>query len=482
MGVAHNAAVTVDTWEGCYSSQWKGLCVPEAFAHPAKYSRSLIQRIYQHVREEGWLAPGDTVCDPFGGVGLGGLDAGLQGYRWIGVELEERFHELAQANIAFWQQRYGQLPQWKKPVCLQGDSRQLQTVLQGQADCCVSSPPYANGLGKEETYADHAKREKDSHRGIMQEKRIADPYYGSDPAQLGNLPPGSLDCALSSPPYANGCVHSGGTDPHPEHILGGEIRHVAYGQSAGQLGGMVAGELDGAISSPPWQDSDGRNGGSNIYERNQLQRGRNPENPSLHGHRTTTPYGTAMGQLGNIQSDTFWSAARAVVSQVYGVLRPGAAAIWVVKAYVRDSQLVDFPHQWQALCEAAGFVTVHEHHALLTTHHGTQADLFGADKEHTTKRVSFFRRLAEAKGSPVIDWETVLCMRKPLEGSVGMCDGAISSPPYADRCVNGNERFIHRNGIGNGHNEGDGATYGHTIGQLSSMPTGDVPTDGGGEA
>ena len=55
-------------------------------------------------------------------------------------------------------------------------------------DAVISSPPYSVGLGKEHTYADPAKREKDSHRRIMRDKHIADPFYGTTEGQLGSLP------------------------------------------------------------------------------------------------------------------------------------------------------------------------------------------------------------------------------------------------------------------------------------------------------
>ena len=80
-----------DSWAGCYPSQWKGMIVPDAIAHPAKFSSRLIRRIYDHMRKEGWVLPGDTVIDPFGGVALGAMDAMRLGLSWRGVELEPRF-------------------------------------------------------------------------------------------------------------------------------------------------------------------------------------------------------------------------------------------------------------------------------------------------------------------------------------------------------------------------------------------------------
>jgi hypothetical protein len=85
----------------------------------------------------------------------------------------------------------------------------------------------------------------------------------------------------------------------------------------------------------------------------------------------------------------------------------------VVKSFVRNKEIVDFPGQWRQLCEVVGFVTLHEHHALLVRHTGTSMTLEGGTVEHKTESKSFFRRLAEKNGSPRIDFEVVLCMEKP---------------------------------------------------------------------
>jgi len=41
-----------------------------------------------------------------------------------------------------------------------------------------------------------------------------------------------------------------------------------------------------------------------------------------------------------------------------------------------------------------------------------EADLFAGSQRKEKKRASFFRRLAEKKGSPKIDWEDVICLVK----------------------------------------------------------------------
>ena len=100
-----------------------------------------------------------------------------------------------------------------------------------------------------------------------------------------------------------------------------------------------------------------------------------------------------------------------IVEQCYQILKPGGHAIWVVKDFVRNKKRVDFTGDWRRLCESAGFETIHEHHAMLVKEN-VKESLFGHKIVKRKERKSFFRRLAESKGSPRIDYETVLCMRK----------------------------------------------------------------------
>src|SRR5574341_2154025 len=130
-------------WHGLYREGWKGQIVPDAFSHPAKYSRGLIREIYAFLLREGMLCDGNTVLDPFGGVALGGLDAMLSGCHWFGVELEQKFVDLGEANIALWNKKYAdKMPKWGSAQIIRGDSRWLLEVIQS-ADCAIASPPFA---------------------------------------------------------------------------------------------------------------------------------------------------------------------------------------------------------------------------------------------------------------------------------------------------------------------------------------------------
>lgn len=96
----------VTDWNGCYDQGWKGIIVEEAFSHPAKFAYGLICRIVDHGLAQGYWKCGDTIGDPFGGVGLGGIICGGRGLNWIGVELESKatggspFVELGNQNLA----------------------------------------------------------------------------------------------------------------------------------------------------------------------------------------------------------------------------------------------------------------------------------------------------------------------------------------------------------------------------------------------
>ena len=125
-------------------------------------------------------------------------------------------------------------------------------------------------------------------------------------------------------------------------------------------------------------------------------------------------YGSDPANIGNDTGDTFWAAARAIVEQTYAVLRPGGYAAWVCKDFVRKGQRVPFSDQWQQLCAAVGFVPVERIAAMLVDDHGDQLDIFGGVTARRKEHKSFFRRLAEKKGSPRIDHEDVIIMRKPV--------------------------------------------------------------------
>lgn len=564
-------------WHKCHGKGWTGIITPESFAHPAKFSRALIRRIYAHALEQGYIAPGAIVVDPFGGVALGALHAMQNGLHWVAMELEEKFVVLGRANIDLWNARYSKLlPGWGTAQLLQGDSRRLAEAL-GAAGLVVSSPPYAGSavakssdgvdLHKQfDTYqaqgggasfeafcktqrlhsqgygdsdgqlsalplGNHAvvigsppweqslsrdrvdkadrvalarelgipvdqvsaidmenigqrKQEYGATPGQMGSIVVGSPPHGSNaahgrsgpidaamfdrqpgkdgqtfacedygdtPAQMGGMPSGDLAAVLSSPVYP-GCLHGrGGIDtdklrdgdnppgPNSQALITNDYGHepgqlgtmvlgspphlntlasddpdkrgglfrdpkrrddktltAEYGDEPGQLGAMRAGAL---VGSPPWE--------SVIPSQEKQEWHQARASIGRNNSLGTGDYGASDNQLGQEKGDTFWSCAQTIMRQCHEILSPGSVAIWVLKAFVRNKAIVDFPGQWQQLGEACGFETIEIVRAWLVEDRGAQYGLFGGLDERKVERKSFFRRLAEKRARAVRHWEDV---------------------------------------------------------------------------
>lgn len=351
--------MNVTQWQRCYNGSWNGILLPEAYAHPAKVAPGLSYRIYRHMLDAGYIAPGNSIIDPFGGIAGFGYHAMLLGLHWTGCELEPRFVELGQRNIAKWQRDLAMLNSTLGTArLLQGDSRRLLEVVGAGMAAAVSSPPYAdavNGTGE----GPGARYDTVHHNANTAQRLSSDNGYGATAGQLGRMAGDGFEAAVSSPPY--------------EHSL----------ESRG----------DGI----DWDKTTAVHRGSRSPGRGAIADG--------YGHET--------GNIGADTGETFWSAARLIVEQTYAVLKPGGHTAWVTKRFVRDKKIVEFSEQWAQLCEAVGFVRVERIHAMLVADHGDQLDIFGGATARCTERKSFFRRLAEKKGSPRIDHEDVIIMRKP---------------------------------------------------------------------
>jgi hypothetical protein len=460
----------VDDWTGLYREKWNGLIVSAAVVHPAKFSRALIRHIYQHAIDCGWIKAGSVVVDPFGGVALGAFEALRHGLHWRGVELESRFVTLGEQNISWWNERYaGKVASWGTAQMVQGDSRHLRAVF-GEAGLVVSSPPYANtplklsDPEKKQEIINRLRIERGDIKGGIGRSgalgaSINSDGYGTDPANLGNLRASDADHALvvSSPPYVEAPGHDSG---HPRldgkedarRAAEGCARRNGYGSTDGQLSAMKEGDISAVISSPPFiaslaSDDPDRRGGlfrddkrrndrtlTATYGSSDGQLGAMPPGELIvssppyqtgghHDHQMDAWNTNGRGQQGyesgyadenegglRGHGDTFWSAARQIVAECHAVLPVGGHAMWVCKDFVRAKKRVEFSRQWAELCESVGFKLVHWHRASLVERHGTQMHADGTDDEITTERISFFRRLAERKGSPKINCEDVLCM------------------------------------------------------------------------
>lgn len=339
-------------WHGCYDKSWAGFITKDSYGHPAKFSRGLIERIYDHMYLRGWLAAGSTVGDPFGGIACGGIIAAYRGHHWYGMELEPRFVNWGHANIAWHAYKLQQLG-CPLPVLVQGDSRKFSLLWDDDAQAIITSPPYidiaAGAGGLNHKPARKAGQQTGRARGASQS---ADQKYGRTPGQISRLPKGGLDAVATSRPFAN-------CEPCQDKKF--KIN-------------------DGRKCRPQGQDG----------------------------------YGKTDGQIGNQEGETYWQAMRIVYAQCYAALRSGGVIGVVVKDYIKGGQRVRLCDDTLTLLTSLGFMPLERVHAMLVSE--TQhPDMFNGHDVQRKERKSFFKRLYESKpGAERVDWEEVLFCQKPL--------------------------------------------------------------------
>lgn len=439
-------------WFNCYAKGWTQKDItPAAFAHPAKFAKQLIRRIYDHLLAEGYIKPGDVIADPFGGVALGAFWAMRNGLHWRGVELEEKFVELGQGNIDLWNGRFAaHFPAWGTAEIYQGDSRKLAELLVG-AGCVVSSPPFSGVLAGQEEFDRKRALDPNSTRYGRKSFNGTSDDYGSTPGQLGSMKEGDFTAVIGSPPYAESHItayatgrigdnedspwkqtkgdnynrdNSGnlgnmkeGTPPaaivgspaYGDSVSGrGEgpgARHDfthhsgenatkksssnGYGRTEGNLGNLAA-----VVSSPPFANTEPQRDDNFVYK-----------DGSLIG-TTGKHYGITEGNIGNETGETFWKAAQTILAQCFQILAPGGVAVWVSGDFVRDGKRVEFGKQWLALCEAVGFVGLEHITAWKTEPGPVQSGIFD-DRDLTIDRVSFFRRLSINRAMAAEHWTVI---------------------------------------------------------------------------
>ena len=160
-------------------------------------------------------------------------------------------------------------------------------------------------------------------------------------------------------------------------------------------------------------------------------------------------------ETGRSIPDDYWHSVRQVYQCCYRALRSGGIMAVVVKDYVRDGQRVPLCDQTLVLLEVVGFEplerirawlieseylttlfskederTLYEEHERRrrrayesrAAKSKAEGKSVGVYRPHTfvgwlrawrqKKRASFFRRDHEKKGSPAIDWEEVLVVRR----------------------------------------------------------------------
>jgi len=224
----------------------KWLMTADSFKHPAKMNIPLLFWIVQR-----YTRPGDIILDPMAGTGTTMLAC------WIGrnvilVELEEKFVKMCEAN---WQ-KLQQMPPalgFEMGWCVirQGDARNLEGLL---CDVVLTSPPYSESVKARGSPEQRRERlikagynPKDYQGGRGRQCQMVWEYSKSS-ENIGNLPHGSIDSIITSPPYAKQMSSGGGIAKEHES-------NWKYGDMEGQIGNLPYEIADSIITSPPYAEA-----------------------------------------------------------------------------------------------------------------------------------------------------------------------------------------------------------------------------------
>lgn len=137
--------------------------------HPAPFSFTDVARLVRFFTKSG-----QTVLDPFVGVGSTLKACALEGRSGIGIELNPEFVRLCHRRL---EAETEQTSEHVEQKILEGDARDHLKNIEGEAiDFIVTSPPYWSILKKE----DHKARQERIEKGLVTD-------YGSDPRDLGSI-------------------------------------------------------------------------------------------------------------------------------------------------------------------------------------------------------------------------------------------------------------------------------------------------------
>lgn len=138
--------------------------------HPAPYS---YQDVARHIRF--FTKAGQTVLDPFVGVGSTLKAAAIEGRKGVGIELNPRYAELAKKRISV--EVSDALPYKNEQIVICGDSRfELPNIETDSIDFVMTSPPYWNILDKVD------------HKANLRESENLDTKYSDCEDDIANIP------------------------------------------------------------------------------------------------------------------------------------------------------------------------------------------------------------------------------------------------------------------------------------------------------
>lgn len=309
----------------------------------------------------------------------------------------------------------------------------------------ITSPPYQDILKGQSSGEKHAealenyakenpnwkwKRRSEFTKGRMLHWQTMGTEYSDNPDNIGNLPDKPLK-SIVSPPYGETGVGDWKTGRAEfQAWVINEIKTKGYVEWQGkryneaEWRAMNHGRIDGRTTkgvhkhpTDGYSDNPDNIGGlpdkplktltSPPYEDNVNRWGKEPSKmmyqKSLHAR-----YGDGEGQIGKTLGESYLEAMKQVYAEIAKV---SDVLCVVIKNPTRNGKLRRLDLDTTAILKESGW-NIHCQHRALLFEELEQPDLFGKTTKKVKGRLSFFKRLAYVKGSPVASWEDILvCVR-----------------------------------------------------------------------
>jgi DNA modification methylase len=217
--------------------------------------------------------------------------------------------------------------------------------------------------------------------------------YSTSNDNIGNLPLGNIDTIITSQPYAETLsINSGGMKglknaPKPGSV-GKDGNSQLYSDNPDNIGNLPLGIVDAAITSPPYESA---LEGTSRHTRGGIA-SRDPKLAQSGTYSTVLSskpgvpvmYSPNPDNIGNLKSSdeeyelvererdleslyrrllkngkpTYLSEMLKVYSEMYKVLKPGGYCVVVVKPFIRNKRVIDLPYYTWLLMERVGFKLV----------------------------------------------------------------------------------------------------------------------------
>ncbi len=352
-----------DIWKFKFVGKRNQICyTEESIRHPAKMELNMCREIIKKYSKKGEL-----ILDPMAGIGTTIIEGMLLGRNVIGIEYEQKFVDMTQANIKKTNEKCAFIKSLGKGQIIKGDSRKLSELLNKEVDKIMFSPPFAKaqqgcGIAK---------------KGHFTDPKLKDRVYGEETSksEIEQLDYGKIDGVIMSPPYGLGKEGVGHNDKDDyskrvermkkagysddyiqknfKNTPGKNVALKDYSSDNDNIGRMSY-KFDTIVTSPPFETM--------TMEKPPSDKWKGPD----FSKQKYSDDKNNKDQLGNLKGKNYLTEMLKIYQECFKVLKQGGYMILVLKNFVRKGEQVRLDLDTIKLCETAKFKLIKRHYRKIT--------------------------------------------------------------------------------------------------------------------